>query len=93
MCVTLTYYYYILFTAIIKTRDQYGFIKGSQWISVEEQVNFEKIYQPVVNRRQQKWRRLIAENNGEWPQPSSKCKYIYTHLFLSFFFIFLLFFV
>ncbi|KAI9244281.1 rab-GTPase-TBC domain-containing protein [Phascolomyces articulosus] len=55
-------------------RDQYGFIKGSQWVSVEEQENFEKQYQPIVNRRQQKWRRLIGEHGGEWPLPSSKFK-------------------
>ncbi|KAI9491015.1 rab-GTPase-TBC domain-containing protein [Zychaea mexicana] len=55
-------------------RDQYGFIKGSQWVSVEEQDTFEISYQPIVNRRLQKWRRLIAENDGEWPQPSSKFK-------------------
>ncbi|KAI8142407.1 rab-GTPase-TBC domain-containing protein [Fennellomyces sp. T-0311] len=55
-------------------RDQYGFIKGSQWVSVEEQDSFEKSYQPIVNRRLQKWRRFIAEHGGEWPQPSSKFK-------------------
>ncbi|KAI7847195.1 rab-GTPase-TBC domain-containing protein [Circinella umbellata] len=77
--VMLVHLYYMMMVVkqlihLVHKKDQYGFIKGSQWISVEEQDNFEKIYQPVVNRRQQKWRRLIAENNGEWPQPSSKFK-------------------
>lgn len=53
-------------------RDQYGFVKGSQWLSVEEHKNFERIYQPIANRRLQKWRQMISENKGEWPARSSK---------------------
>ncbi|KAL1926539.1 hypothetical protein VTP01DRAFT_5660 [Rhizomucor pusillus] len=55
-------------------RDQYGFVKGSQWLSVEEHRSFERIYQPIANRRLQKWRQMISENNGEWPARSSKLK-------------------
>ncbi|KAF7725604.1 hypothetical protein EC973_009482 [Apophysomyces ossiformis] len=55
-------------------RDQYGFAKSSQWISLEDYDNFERLYKPIMNRRLQKWRQMMASNNGQWPQRSSKFK-------------------
>ncbi|ORY95752.1 rab-GTPase-TBC domain-domain-containing protein [Syncephalastrum racemosum] len=55
-------------------RDQYGFVKGSQWLSLEDYREFEKVYQPIAARRLKKWRQLLSENNNHWPQPSSKFK-------------------
>ncbi|KAI9307835.1 rab-GTPase-TBC domain-containing protein [Cunninghamella echinulata] len=55
-------------------RDQYGFIRSTQWITIEDYDTFEQIYTPIMHRRTQKWRSLLEENNGEWPQRSSKFK-------------------
>ncbi|CAO3653152.1 unnamed protein product [Cunninghamella blakesleeana] len=55
-------------------RDQYGFIRSTQWITTEDYDTFEQIYTPIIHRRAQKWRSLLEENNGEWPQRSSKFK-------------------
>ncbi|KAG0170024.1 hypothetical protein DFQ28_004967 [Apophysomyces sp. BC1034] len=55
-------------------RDQYGFTKGSQWLSLEDYDNFERFYKPIMNRRLQKWRHMMANNNGQWPHRSSKFK-------------------
>ncbi|KAI7862439.1 rab-GTPase-TBC domain-containing protein [Spinellus fusiger] len=55
-------------------RDQYGFVKQTQWLSQEDYDSFERLYHPVIERRHQKWRQLIADNKGHWPQKSSKFK-------------------
>ncbi|KAI7884094.1 TBC-domain-containing protein [Lichtheimia hyalospora FSU 10163] len=55
-------------------RDPYGFIKGTQWVSLEEYDAFQQSYQPIAARRLQKWRQLLAEHNNHWPSPSSKFK-------------------
>ncbi|KAI9317655.1 rab-GTPase-TBC domain-containing protein [Dichotomocladium elegans] len=60
--------------ATTEDRDQYGFIKGTQWLSIDEFNEFERYYQPIAARRLQKWRQFLAENNGHWPPPSSKFK-------------------
>jgi hypothetical protein len=56
------------------SRDQYGFKMSSQWLSVEDHHEHDKLYQPIVDRRAQKWQQILAENDGKWPEPSSKCK-------------------
>lgn len=48
---------------------------SSQWLSVEDHHEHDKLYQPIVDRRAQKWHQILAENDGKWPEPSSKCKY------------------
>ncbi|KAI9012135.1 rab-GTPase-TBC domain-containing protein [Phycomyces nitens] len=55
-------------------RDQYGFIKCTQWLSQEDYDAFEKSYRPVMDRRLQKWRQMLSDNHGQWPQKSSKFK-------------------
>ncbi|KAI8381602.1 rab-GTPase-TBC domain-containing protein [Radiomyces spectabilis] len=55
-------------------RDQYGFIKCTQWLTTEDYCNFDKFYKPIMQRRQQKWRQILSENNGQWPARSSKFK-------------------
>ncbi|KAI8967604.1 rab-GTPase-TBC domain-containing protein, partial [Mycotypha africana] len=55
-------------------RDQYGFLKSSQWISDEAYNEFESYYEPIIKRRQQKWRQLLCENNEQWPPRSNKLK-------------------
>ncbi|RCI03137.1 hypothetical protein CU098_008697, partial [Rhizopus stolonifer] len=54
--------------------DQYGFLKGTQWISEEKFEEFESHYAPIVKRRQEKWNQLLAEHHGQWPAKSSKLK-------------------
>ncbi|ORZ10790.1 rab-GTPase-TBC domain-containing protein [Absidia repens] len=55
-------------------RDQYGFTRSTQWITTQEYDAFEQQYHPITCRRSQKWRSLLEENNGEWPQRTSKFK-------------------
>ncbi|KAI8580125.1 hypothetical protein K450DRAFT_238282 [Umbelopsis ramanniana AG] len=55
-------------------RDQYGFKMSSQWLSVEDHHEHDKLYQPIVDRRAQKWQQILTENDGKWPEPSSKFK-------------------
>jgi hypothetical protein len=55
-------------------RDQYGFLKSSQWITEEQFDGFESYYEPIMKRRALKWQQLLAENNNEWPERSSKSK-------------------
>jgi hypothetical protein len=47
---------------------------SSQWLSAEDYHEHDKLYQPIVDRRAQKWQQILAENEGKWPEPSSKCK-------------------
>ncbi|GAA5802083.1 hypothetical protein HPULCUR_007543 [Helicostylum pulchrum] len=53
-------------------RDQYGFLKSSQWITDDEFNGFENYYAPIMKRRLLKWRQLLSENNDQWPQRSGK---------------------
>ncbi|KAI8065074.1 rab-GTPase-TBC domain-containing protein [Thamnidium elegans] len=55
-------------------RDQYGFLKSSQWITDDEFNGFENYYAPIMKRRLLKWRQLLSENNDQWPQRSGKIK-------------------
>ncbi|OBZ82415.1 GTPase-activating protein gyp3 [Choanephora cucurbitarum] len=55
-------------------RDQYGFLKSSQWVTADAYAQFEQRYTPIVKRRLQKWRQLLYENNDQWPSRSSKVK-------------------
>ncbi|KAL9552461.1 hypothetical protein MBANPS3_003760 [Mucor bainieri] len=55
-------------------RDQYGFLKSSQWISEDAFNGFENYYAPIMKRRSLKWRQLLAENDDQWPARSSKIK-------------------
>ncbi|CEP18710.1 hypothetical protein [Parasitella parasitica] len=55
-------------------RDQYGFLKSSQWISEDAFDAFDGYYAPIMKRRLLKWRQLLAENNDQWPARSSKIK-------------------
>jgi hypothetical protein len=65
----------ILNPVIVHSRDQYGFKMSSQWLSVEDYHEHDKLYQPIVDRRAQKWQQILAENDGKWPEPGSKCTY------------------
>lgn len=60
--------------ADISHRDQYGFLKSSQWISEDAFNGFENYYAPIMKRRSLKWRQLLAENDDQWPARSSKSK-------------------
>jgi hypothetical protein len=53
-------------------RDQYGFLKSSQWITEGEFNGFEDYYAPIMKRRLLKWRQLMDENSGQFPGRSSK---------------------
>jgi hypothetical protein len=56
-------------------RDQYGFRKGNQYLSLEEIHQFEAQYEQVLQRRQEKWTALLREyENGQLPPISSKVK-------------------
>lgn len=55
-------------------RDQYGFLKNSQWITEDEFNGFENNYAPIMKRRLLKWRQLLSDNNNQWPERSSKSK-------------------
>ncbi|ORX53490.1 RabGAP/TBC [Hesseltinella vesiculosa] len=44
--------------------DQYGFQKASQWITLETCHDFERYYQPIMERRRQRWQVLLDEHNG-----------------------------
>ncbi|ORX55139.1 TBC-domain-containing protein [Hesseltinella vesiculosa] len=61
-------------TTDTQRRDQYGFTQSTQWIAPEEYEAFDQTYAPIMARRSAKWRTLLEENHGEWPQPSSKFK-------------------
>lgn len=53
-------------------RDDYGFRKISQWLSVDDHHDFESFYKPIQERRAQKWQQLLFEQNGQWPERSIK---------------------
>ncbi|KAG0736419.1 hypothetical protein G6F22_010702 [Rhizopus arrhizus] len=55
-----------------KKRDQYGFLKGSQWITEEKFEEFESYYAPIVKRRHEKWKQLLKEHHQQWPPKSIK---------------------
>ncbi|KAI8059933.1 rab-GTPase-TBC domain-containing protein [Gilbertella persicaria] len=55
-------------------RDQYGFLKTSQWVTEDAYARFEQTYTPIVKRRLLKWRQILQENNDHWPPRSSKLK-------------------
>ncbi|KAI8088906.1 rab-GTPase-TBC domain-containing protein, partial [Halteromyces radiatus] len=55
-------------------RDQYRFVRSTQWVTAEEYDAFEQQYLEITQRRSQKWRTLLEENNGDWPPRSSKFK-------------------
>ncbi|KAI8052507.1 rab-GTPase-TBC domain-containing protein [Syncephalis plumigaleata] len=56
-------------------RDQYGFRKGNQYLSLEDIHKFEAQYEQVLQRRQEKWTALLREyENGQLPPLSSKVK-------------------
>lgn len=56
-------------------RDQYGFLKSTQWITEDEFNGFENHYAPIMKRRLLKWRQLLSDNNDQWPAKSSKGKW------------------
>lgn len=53
-------------------RDQYGFLKSTQWITEDEFNGFENYYAPIMKRRLLKWRQLLSDNHDKWPTKSSK---------------------
>lgn len=57
-----------------KYRDQYGFLKSSQWITEDKFNGFENYYAPIMKRRLLKWRQLLSDNNDQWPVRNSKSK-------------------
>ncbi|KAI7903218.1 rab-GTPase-TBC domain-containing protein [Cokeromyces recurvatus] len=56
------------------SRDQYGFLKSSQWVTEEDYNEFQNKYAPIMKRRLLKWKQLLADNNGQWPARSNKIK-------------------
>ncbi|KAJ1659030.1 hypothetical protein IWQ61_001824 [Dispira simplex] len=55
-------------------RDRYGFSKSNQYLTREEYQNFEQEYEPIIEQRKWKWRRLFMMTQGQWPPRSSKLK-------------------
>lgn len=55
-------------------RDQYGFLKSTQWITEEEHDEFENYYAPIMKRRLQKWKQLLSDHHSQWPPKSNKLK-------------------
>ncbi|KAL1914797.1 uncharacterized protein VTP21DRAFT_7889 [Calcarisporiella thermophila] len=55
-------------------RDQYGFKKTSQWLTLKDFAEFESKYGPVLERRRHKWETLIQEHGGNLPSRSTKVK-------------------
>ncbi|KAG1436991.1 hypothetical protein G6F56_013313 [Rhizopus delemar] len=58
----------------ITSRDQYGFLKSTQWITEEEHDEFENYYAPIMKRRLQKWKQLLSDHHSQWPPKSNKRK-------------------
>ncbi|KAF7721327.1 hypothetical protein EC973_004871 [Apophysomyces ossiformis] len=54
--------------------DRYGFRKSSQWISIEKYHEFERLYAPVLERRQARWQQFMDENGGKFPDRSTKLR-------------------
>ncbi|OZJ05742.1 hypothetical protein BZG36_01289 [Bifiguratus adelaidae] len=56
-------------------RDQYGFRKTSQWLSIDDFHQFEQDYQPILDRRAEKWAALLRDvPEGQLPARSEKVK-------------------
>ncbi|KAI9593750.1 rab-GTPase-TBC domain-containing protein [Syncephalis fuscata] len=56
-------------------RDQYGFRKGNQYLSLEDIHRFENDYEQTVQRRREKWANLLKDcEEGQLPPLSSKVK-------------------
>ncbi|KAI8074534.1 rab-GTPase-TBC domain-containing protein [Gongronella butleri] len=53
-----------LFFLFGRHRDQYGFQKATQWITLETCHEFERFYQPILDRRRARWQQLLDEHNG-----------------------------
>ncbi|KAG1585007.1 hypothetical protein G6F48_007537 [Rhizopus delemar] len=53
-------------------RDQYGFLKSTQWITEEEHDEFENYYAPIMKRRSEKWKQLLNDHHQQWPPRSIK---------------------
>ncbi|KAI7863755.1 rab-GTPase-TBC domain-containing protein [Spinellus fusiger] len=54
--------------------DRYGFKVNSQWVSLEEYRDFERIYRPTLERRLSQWHRLLESNHGKLPNRSTKVR-------------------
>ncbi|CAO3632058.1 unnamed protein product [Cunninghamella blakesleeana] len=54
--------------------DKYGFQKATQWLSLETYRDFEKQYQPILDRRRLKWQQLLDENEQKLPDRSTQIK-------------------
>lgn len=55
-------------------RDRYGFRKVSQHLTQADHDAFEAEYQPVLERRQQKWEQLLADEHDKLPERNAKIR-------------------
>ncbi|KAI9315336.1 rab-GTPase-TBC domain-containing protein [Dichotomocladium elegans] len=58
----------------IERRDRYGFKQPTQWVRLEDQLDFERQYQPILDRQAERWDKYLEEHQGQWPPMSSKLK-------------------
>ncbi|KAI8866518.1 RabGAP/TBC, partial [Ramicandelaber brevisporus] len=54
--------------------DKYGFRKGNNVISAQDQTMYELAYEPIIARRRGRWRKLISTSHGNLPPRSKKLK-------------------
>ncbi|ORZ12758.1 rab-GTPase-TBC domain-containing protein [Absidia repens] len=54
--------------------DRHGFQKASQWITLETYHDFEKFYQPILDRRLLRWQQLLDENESKLPDRCAQVK-------------------
>lgn len=56
-------------------RDRYGFKKETRYISLDLMHAFETQYNPILYRREQKWKQLLASfPEGQFPPRSAQMK-------------------
>ncbi|KAI8089552.1 rab-GTPase-TBC domain-containing protein, partial [Halteromyces radiatus] len=55
-------------------RDRYGFQKATQWISLQTYHDFEKYYQPILERRQLRWQQLLDDYDSKFPDRCTQVK-------------------
>lgn len=54
------------------TSDIYGFNKSSQHVPLHRVNEFEARYQSIMGHKRYQWDQMLAENGGNWPEPSTK---------------------
>ncbi|CAO3587645.1 unnamed protein product [Absidia cylindrospora] len=54
--------------------DRYGFQKTTQWITLDIYHDFEKYYQPILDRRLLRWQQMLSENESKLPDRCTQVK-------------------